>query len=56
MNIHEYQAKQVLSKYGVSVVKGAVAYTAMEAEAVAMVAEKQHSLDFLRLASNTVTA
>ena len=35
MNIHEYQAKQVLSKCGVSVVKGAVAYTAMEAEAVA---------------------
>jgi succinyl-CoA synthetase beta subunit len=35
MNIHEYQAKQVLSKCGVRVVKGAVAYTAMEAEAVA---------------------
>ena len=35
MNIHEYQAKQVLSKCGVSVVDGAVAYTAMEAEAVA---------------------
>ena len=35
MNIHEYQAKQVLSKCGVSVVKGAVAYTAAEAESVA---------------------
>jgi len=35
MNIHEYQAKQVLSKCGVSVVKGAVAYTAAEAELVA---------------------
>ena len=35
MNIHEYQAKQVLSNCGVSVVKGAVAYTAAEAESVA---------------------
>ena len=35
MNIHEYQAKQVLSKCGVSVVKGAVAYTAAEAEVAA---------------------
>jgi len=35
MNIHEYQAKQVLSRCGVSVVKGAVAYTAAEAESVA---------------------
>jgi succinyl-CoA synthetase beta subunit len=35
MNIHEYQAKQVLSKCGVSVVKGAVAYTAAEAKSVA---------------------
>jgi succinyl-CoA synthetase beta subunit len=35
MNIHEYQAKQVLSKCGVSVVNGAVAYTAAEAESVA---------------------
>jgi succinyl-CoA synthetase beta subunit len=35
MNIHEYQAKQILSKYGVAVVKGGVAYTATEAEAVA---------------------
>ncbi len=35
MNIHEYQAKQLLSRYGVAVPKGAVAYTAPEAEAVA---------------------
>jgi len=35
MNIHEYQAKQLLSKFGVSVPKGKVAYTAPEAEAVA---------------------
>lgn len=31
MNIHEYQAKQVLAKYGVPVPKGFVAYTADEA-------------------------
>ena len=31
MNIHEYQAKQLLKKYGVAVPKGGVAYTAAEA-------------------------
>ena len=35
MNIHEYQAKQVLKKYGVPVLDGGVAYTADEAEQVA---------------------
>ena len=35
MNIHEYQAKQLLSKYGVAVPKGGVAYTAAEAEDIA---------------------
>jgi succinyl-CoA synthetase beta subunit len=35
MNIHEYQAKQALARYGVAVPKGAVVYTALEAEAVA---------------------
>ncbi len=35
MNIHEYQAKQLLAKYGVAVPKGGVAYTADEAETVA---------------------
>ncbi len=35
MNIHEYQAKQLLSQYGVATLKGGVAYTAAEAEAVA---------------------
>ncbi|MCG8509246.1 MAG: acetate--CoA ligase family protein, partial [Rhodospirillales bacterium] len=35
MNIHEYQAKQLLAKYGVTVPRGGVAYTADEAEAVA---------------------
>ena len=27
MNIHEYQGKQLLAKYGVAVPKGKVAYT-----------------------------
>ncbi|MBI3444082.1 MAG: ADP-forming succinate--CoA ligase subunit beta [Magnetospirillum sp.] len=35
MNIHEYQAKQVLAKYGVAVLKGGVAYTPDEAIQVA---------------------
>lgn len=35
MNIHEYQAKTVLSKFGVPVPRGGVAYTPAEAEAVA---------------------
>lgn len=35
MNIHEYQAKQLLAKFGVAVPDGKVAYTAPEAESVA---------------------
>ena len=35
MNIHEYQAKELLRKYGVAVPRGQVAYTAAEAEAAA---------------------
>jgi succinyl-CoA synthetase beta subunit len=35
MNIHEYQAKGLLAKYGVAVPKGKVAYTAQEAVAAA---------------------
>jgi succinyl-CoA synthetase beta subunit len=35
MNIHEYQAKELLAKYDVPVQPGGVAYTAAEAEAVA---------------------
>ena len=35
MNIHEYQAKKLLAKYGVAVLKGNVAYTPDEAEHVA---------------------
>jgi succinyl-CoA synthetase beta subunit len=35
MNIHEYQAKSLLQKFGVAVPKGGVAYTPQEAEKVA---------------------
>ncbi len=35
MNIHEYQAKGLLDKFGVAVPKGGIAYTAEEAEKVA---------------------
>ena len=35
MNIHEYQAKAILAKYGVAVPRGAVAYTVVEAEKAA---------------------
>ncbi|MCW9040292.1 MAG: succinate--CoA ligase subunit beta, partial [Rhodospirillales bacterium] len=34
MNIHEYQAKQLLGKFGVAVPRGGVAYTPDEAERV----------------------
>ena len=35
MNIHEYQAKRLLAKYGVAVPRGGVAYTPQEAENIA---------------------
>ncbi len=35
MNIHEYQAKEILAKYGVAVPRGKVADTPAEAEAIA---------------------
>jgi succinyl-CoA synthetase beta subunit len=35
MNIHEYQAKSLLTKFGVAVPKGGIAYTLQEAETVA---------------------
>ena len=35
MNIHEYQAKEILRKYGVAVLKGKVAFSPEEAEAAA---------------------
>ena len=37
MNIHEYQAKQMLSRFGVRVPKGRSAFTPPEARAVAQV-------------------
>ena len=33
MNIHEYQAKKILSRYGVKIPKGIIAYTPNEAKA-----------------------
>jgi succinyl-CoA synthetase beta subunit len=35
MNIHEYQAKELMRSYGVAVPKGGVAYTSKEAEKIA---------------------
>jgi succinyl-CoA synthetase beta subunit len=35
MNIHEYQAKELLAKFGVAVPQGGIAYTAGEAVEVA---------------------
>ena len=35
MNIHEYQAKELLARYGVAVPRGGVAYTTAEAVEVA---------------------
>ncbi len=35
MNIHEYQAKKILSKYGITIPKGGIAYTPNEAKRVA---------------------
>ena len=35
MNIHEYQAKKILSQYGIVVPKGGIAYTAEEAKRIA---------------------
>jgi succinyl-CoA synthetase beta subunit len=35
MNIHEYQAKSLLAKFGVAVPRGTVAFTAKEAEKAA---------------------
>ena len=35
MNIHEYQAKKILSQYGISIPKGMIAYTPYEAKKAA---------------------
>ena len=44
MNIHEYQAKEILSKYGVAVPKGRVAFTPDEAEEIAKDLLKNNSV------------
>lgn len=36
MNIHEYQAKQILNRYGIEIPKGGIAYTPAEAKRVAI--------------------
>lgn len=35
MNIHEYQAKRLISKYGINIPRGGIAYTPLEAKRVA---------------------
>ena len=32
MNIHEYQAKRIISQYGINIPKGRIAYTPLEAK------------------------
>jgi len=44
VNIHEYQAKEILSKYGVAVPKGRVAFTPDEAEEIAKDLLKNNSV------------
>jgi succinyl-CoA synthetase beta subunit len=44
MNIHEYQAKELLSKYGVAMPKGRVAFTSDEAEEIAKGILKNNSV------------
>ena len=35
MNIHEYQAKKIISQYGINIPKGCIAYTPLEAKKAA---------------------
>lgn len=46
MNIHEYQAKEILSKYGVSVPYGILAYTPQEARDAAVQIENKTNSKF----------
>lgn len=41
MNIHEYQAKKILSQYGVKIPEGQIAYTPKEAKRVALSVSKK---------------
>jgi succinyl-CoA synthetase beta subunit len=46
MNIHEYQAKEILKKYGVAVQNGYVAETAEEAKAAAEKIKTEYNSDW----------
>lgn len=46
MNLHEYQSKQILKKYGVSVPYGIVAFTADEAQEAAKKITEETGLEF----------
>ena len=47
MNIHEYQAKQILKSFGVAVQEGIVAETADEAYTAALKLKEQYGSDWL---------
>ncbi len=47
MNIHEYQAKQILKSFGVAVQEGIVAETADEAHVAALKLKEQYGSDFV---------
>jgi succinyl-CoA synthetase beta subunit len=47
MNIHEYQAKQILKSFGVAVQEGIVAETADEAHTAALKLKEQYGSDFV---------
>jgi succinyl-CoA synthetase beta subunit len=47
MNIHEYQAKEILKSFGVAVQEGIVAETADEAHAAALKLKDQYGSDFV---------
>ncbi|MEI6880039.1 MAG: ADP-forming succinate--CoA ligase subunit beta [Bacteroidota bacterium] len=47
MNIHEYQAKQILKSFGVAVQDGIVATTADEAHSAALKLKEQYGSDFV---------
>ena len=42
MNIHEYQAKKILSENGINIPKGMIAYTPLEAKKAADLSKGIH--------------
>jgi len=46
MNIHEYQAKEILKKYGVRIQEGILAHTADEAETAAKQIKREYNSDW----------